>query len=494
MRIYKSEKDIQDVILANTSIAYTSEIIKPSSEQLELIKSDVSKFSFAKDLTDEDLYFHTAILVTTSWNKNNDVFLPTEVWSARKTPINKPTNFDHQCSKIVGHITNSWPIDEHNNLLDSTLAVDELPSKFHILVAACIYKIWHNDPEYQEQVNELLASIESGKKFVSMECLFNNFDYTLLKDNEVKIVARNADTAFLTKHLSAYGGSGQYEGYKLGRALKNIKFIGKGYVDQPANPESIIFTSKDFFDFAKNLQNYNNLEEISVLSSSKQITNGECLMSDVQKLEQENTTLANKIKELEQELSKSNLKTVQDLKDKAEASLVDTKNQLAESQKTLSELKGTVDSLKADVDNVTKARDEYKAQLDEAKAQKLLADRVSALVDLGLAKEDAENKVKVFANLNDEQFNTLAQELGNAAKMVFDKKKMEEDKAKKDSCKADEDQDESKDADLEDVDTDENAEASAEDTNNDEQDDLANQVANLVRASLKVKLSNGDNK
>ena len=47
-----------------------------------------------------------------------------------------------------------------------------------------------------------------------------------------RIVARNDESAFLTKHLRAYGGTGEYEGYKIGRSLRDISFSGKGLVSK----------------------------------------------------------------------------------------------------------------------------------------------------------------------------------------------------------------------------------------------------------------------
>jgi hypothetical protein len=56
----------------------------------------------------------------------------------------------------------------------------------------------------------------------------------------MRIIERNEKTAFLTKHLRAYGGKGEFEGSKLGRVLRRIVFSGKGLVSKPANPESVI--------------------------------------------------------------------------------------------------------------------------------------------------------------------------------------------------------------------------------------------------------------
>ena len=77
-----------------------------------------------------------------------------------------------------------------------------------------------------------------------MECLFAGFDYALVDpDGNHKVLSRDEQSAFLTKHLRAYGGTGKYEGYTIGRALRNISFSGKGLVAKPANPRSIIINN-----------------------------------------------------------------------------------------------------------------------------------------------------------------------------------------------------------------------------------------------------------
>ena len=96
----------------------------------------------------------------------------------------------------------------------------------------------------------LIQEIEAGEWFVSMEAIFNNFDYAVVTpEGQHKIVARKEESSFLTKHLRIYGGTGEYEGHKLGRAQTNISFSGKGLVSKPANPRSIILNSKSVAAF-----------------------------------------------------------------------------------------------------------------------------------------------------------------------------------------------------------------------------------------------------
>ena len=80
-----------------------------------------------------------------------------------------------------------------------------------------------------------------------MECLFPNFDYALTApDGSTKVVSRDEASAFLTKHLRSYGGSGEYQNYRVGRLLRNLSFSGKGLVSKPANPRSVILEGNDF--------------------------------------------------------------------------------------------------------------------------------------------------------------------------------------------------------------------------------------------------------
>ncbi|QEL19556.1 hypothetical protein [Limnoglobus roseus] len=101
-------------------------------------------------------------------------------------------------------------------------------------------------------MDTILAEIAKGEWFVSMECLFAGFDYSMrARDGTTRVVARNEQTAFLTKHLRAYGGTGEYQGAKVGRLLRNIVFSGKGLVRKPANPESVILTDAEPFSATK---------------------------------------------------------------------------------------------------------------------------------------------------------------------------------------------------------------------------------------------------
>jgi hypothetical protein len=246
MQIFQAEKEagLTELLSAKSSIVYAS--LAEKSEPSNITKEKIKENKALAGIEDTDLYYTQSILVTTSWNKNDDIFDPKEVWEAKSTPTHKPTNLEHNENIIVGHITSNWPIDDDGKIIENNTNINELPNKYHILTGSVIYK-GYTEPDLRERTSALIEEIESGKKYVSMECFFRGFDYGLINktNGSYHILPRNEETAFLTKHLRAYGGAGEHQDYKIGRVLRGITFSGKGFVNRPANPESIIFTKDD---------------------------------------------------------------------------------------------------------------------------------------------------------------------------------------------------------------------------------------------------------
>ena len=244
IRIYAKELEdgISELVQASASIAYTCplNVADPTEEEKSKIAASV-KTQAASNKGQSDLYYLDSVLVTTCWNKNDDVFDKSEVWAARDTPEDKPFNIEHDENEIIGHITGNWIIDEQGRTVPEDSPAEGLPDTYHIVTSSVMYRHW-SDPRLLERTTELIEQIEAGNKFVSMECLFTDFDYALASDSgQMQTLGRNEESAFLTKHLRAYGGTGVYQGYKIGRLLKNIAFCGHGLVNKPANPSSIIF-------------------------------------------------------------------------------------------------------------------------------------------------------------------------------------------------------------------------------------------------------------
>lgn len=270
MRIYKAEKEagIESKMneRGNSSLFVTAQLKAPTIKEYfgmsiaDLIKS-TDTVQTVEQLTGQeqpDLALVVAILVSTGWNDNDDIFTPTEVWKARLSALHKPMNDNHNGEKILGHIIQSRALDKSGNEL-VILEGESPPDKFDIEVAGVLYR---QIPELKDRIDEIITKAKAGEIFVSMEAWFPNFGYGFMdSDNgNTKLVERTEATAFLTKHLKVYGGSGEYQGRRVGRVLKEIIFSAQGFVDKPANPESVIkvaankgssFVTADLNEFLK---------------------------------------------------------------------------------------------------------------------------------------------------------------------------------------------------------------------------------------------------
>ena len=83
MKIYKQEIDdgLQEALAKNNTLAWCSvaETYKPSAT----FKSSALDKLIAENQDQMDLYYLKSILVSTGWNKNDDVFDPKETWAAK---------------------------------------------------------------------------------------------------------------------------------------------------------------------------------------------------------------------------------------------------------------------------------------------------------------------------------------------------------------------------------------------------------------------------
>lgn len=422
MSIKIFDQEIKDGLadrMKNNSIAHLSQVklsINPNQELKELSLNMVK----ATNMGQIDLYYLSTILVTTGCNDNDDFFSPEEVWAARHTPEDKPFNYEHSSDDIIGHITGSYAIDEKNVQIPDDTTIDNLPAKFHILTSAVIYK-FSDIEERQKRIDKVIAEINEGKWFVSMEALFKGFDYSLIgEDGMYKVVARNDQTAFLTKHLRVYGGSGKYQNYKVGRVLKNIVFSGKGLVKEPANPESII------------LNNSNNLKSVGYKSDSTIQTENKNTM------EKELENAKARIAELEKAIRDNDVKGITDEKDKAVAKVAALEaelkkvsdgnklvtDELANAQKEVCTVKASLTEKEAEL---KVAKDEL-AKINTAKVK---AERINKVKnDLKLSDEKAEKLVTANAHLNDEQFNASIEAIVDVAVAKVEKTEKSPEKDK----------------------------------------------------------------
>ena len=214
-------------------------------------------------------------------------------------------------------------------------------------------------------MQQIIAEMEEGKWFVSMECLFAGFDYALLDEGgNGKVLARNEDSSFLTKHLRAYGGSGEYENYKIGRSLREISFSGKGLVSKPANPRSIILdASKAFLN--------SNVDVIKLSKGENTMTDNNVLEQQIADLKTELASARDEAVELRAKVDESASKEYLDTIAKLEETLASHEEVVKALEVSVSEKEAAYTELYESVEAKNKDFQEKMEELKKMKKEKL---------------------------------------------------------------------------------------------------------------------------
>ncbi len=517
MKIYEAEKKLglEGDIRANASI-----IVDCPTEKNKW--QDKRQIAVA-GINDEDLYHVHSILVSTSWNKNDDIFDREQVWMAKSTPKYKPTNLEHDEKQLVGGIVDCWAVDENYQEIAADTPVEELPEVYHLLVSSVIYKQWQ-DPQLKARAEKLISEIEANDKYVSMECIFKGFDYGVISpDGNNHVVARTEDTAFLSQFLRSYGGEGMYQDHKIGRIPKNITFSGKGFVDRPANTESIIFDKGKVFSFASDGKSLNlndngvkaNIEEKQLLSditSAQENSSTEDCVSDnnniISDMEKTNMSDENRIQELQNalagvkeenkalaaKLAEANVSKYESTIKELEASVAELQSSKESVESELTVSKESLDSAKAELSEKSESLQKIEAEMNKMKEDDKKKERKAKMMEAGMAEEDATANLEIFAEMNDEAFDIFVKTVADMHykdKEDKDKKKKEADSMNKNYASDDSEDDTTSASDIVDEETAQAGTHSPSSEN--EQDEMESTRASL-RNFVEQKIVNKSNK
>jgi hypothetical protein len=454
MKVYANERKIETQILdTKFSIVKANCPVhkyEPDAEVLQRHAEYLATNAGKVFASCHDLYFVETILATAGgkagFNKNDDYFPTEDVWRSRYTPCDKPTNIGHDMNMICGHMTKSWVLTAgKKKIIPDNRAEIDLPNTVHLACAAVVYRdlgtIW------QDEINKLIIAIEEDAMCVSMECRFNEFDYALLDEStgEVRIVTRNEETAWMTWLLRWMGGSGYYhtkdkdgntiKTERIGRALRDITFTGKGFVTNPANPDSIIldksFESKTGAADGKKAAS-NKLVAGNITVGKSNTNKGDKKMSDIDtvqyattlakaqtadKLEKDNEKLLAKVERLQEDALKAD-KTIVAFemgKKEYETLLEAGKKEKEKDEKEKAELQEQLKAAKKDKEEDEKDKKEkaetiakLEKELAELKAAQQSAERQATLLKEGIEAKDAEAFVKIYASFDDAQFKAVA--------------------------------------------------------------------------------------
>lgn len=445
--IFEREKQdgLEEAISNNSVVAFCSPVS---------LSYDTKALAEKEEVQSKDLYYLEAVLVSTGWNKNDDVFLPERTWAARNTPVDKQFNFMHNENDIIGHIIGSYVLTKDGVRINDDQETH--PEDFDIITKAVLYNTW-TEEENRSRMEKIIAEINEGKWFVSMECMFSSFDYALTDSSgKSKVLARNEESAFLTKHLRAFGGTGEYQGYKVGRALGDISFSGKGLVYEPANPRSVILKGQSVASFNVNEADFN-------------LSIGEVNMSDV-------TLLQKQLDEKNEELSKA-MAAIEAAKAKAEEAkdkeytlkLESYEAKANEDASKIDELQESIKSAEARIAELESALTDRqnelasaKEEMDKMKKMEKMRKRKAALLEAGLEEGEVEETLASLETLDDDSFDSVAK--------MMKKKGYKKDKEEEDS--------EASAGVLDDVETDNDQDVSLS-LDNDEDDDLQKTIASV---------------
>lgn len=215
-------------------------LAKPSQILGNKASAALDKLNLSEVHKQVDLLHIEAVLVSEGINDNDDAFTHAELKRALSSPILKPMNWQHKDDNILGVMYAVEARDMNGKVLAE---VGDEPVELVIQGA-----VWHHLPHIKVTADEIQKRIEKSTLFVSMECWFDDYDYALFTSagELYDIVKRNEETAFLDKTLRSCGGTGRYNGMRIGRALSGINFGGVAFVDRPANKRSLILNSFAF--------------------------------------------------------------------------------------------------------------------------------------------------------------------------------------------------------------------------------------------------------
>lgn len=420
--IYQQEIDdgLADQFGSCFSISYDIPVLTAEKNYVGKVKN-VSSI-VGKLLEDDFIYEYPAILATAGvWNLNDQVFDKFEVWKAKYSPLNKPSNLNHQPDKVVGHTSRVFAITDEETPKNIPAEIDgkpnmEIPDTYHLLTVDSFYKYFIkaykslNTEAFIEKNKQTYDGIVSGELSVSMECIFSDFDYALMdKNGNQKIVKRDDNTSFLSKKLRKFGGTGEYQGYRVGMLMRDIMFTGKGITDNPANPASVIF-SKESLAFAS--QNYTKFEDILTTEITSAYTinvNGEHKMT-LEQLQAKVTELESALVKSKADLEEANKAKVELESTKAEVAtlkseIAATTEKLANTEKTAKEAATALEVANKEVKETKEKLSTAETDLTKIKAEKVKSDRINAIKEqLSLSKEESEADYLTVASLTDENF------------------------------------------------------------------------------------------
>jgi len=229
----------------NPLLRVTASSLDEVSESLASSLADLSGLDAPKSLNlskNPDLILTTYNgAVINRLNRNDDGIATATALAIKDNFIHKPTNVEHNKTRVVGHVVNvGWSSYGSNELLTDS-DVSKMDDPFNLVLSSVVYRA------NEEKLSDALidASDEGSNTFnsisTSWEIAFDDYNIVLGSKNvnEAEIISDPKHVEELSKHLKAYGGSGETpDGEYVGRLIvggaESVLPIGFAFTTNPA--------------------------------------------------------------------------------------------------------------------------------------------------------------------------------------------------------------------------------------------------------------------
>lgn len=216
----------------------------PSSLEIPIAGSDKQR----------DLSYGSCIYVSEGGNDNGAWFFKQELIKARKTPILKPVDIEHNPEVIVGVMYDSAIASQNGEIIPEERIElnletgiyklldkngNEMNDKIDIKTNFVIYKQMF--PAIPREISKYQLGNKNGRYFVSMEVFYNKFGYVFDRDESTFIeIKDDLPSRELVSQYEKYVNKIAPDGRHVSKAYLDFTFGGVGITETPANKDSYL--------------------------------------------------------------------------------------------------------------------------------------------------------------------------------------------------------------------------------------------------------------
>jgi hypothetical protein len=384
-------------------------ISKASLENLKpLLPKDID---FSENIDILGTAFNAAVI--NKFNKNDDGMDSSTAARVIKNFLHKPTNIEHDKSKVVGHIVSAG-FSEYgtNSMIDIEEAINK-NDPYNISLGAVVYK--YANKEFAKLIERSVDPEDTMYQSISTswEVGFSDFVIAVGSSNlkDAEIIKNPKQFEEMRKRLKAYGGSGKLDdGTNIYRLLKGeIYPLGIGFTTNPAADVKGLYSDiesksnveikdkrdkKSYFDIKKKDLFKKTESCISQIDSANVKTKKETIM-DIEKVLSELKDLLVEKKFSEEAVANMTNTFAEAIKQKDveyRASLTKAEEEAAAAIKEREELKASVEKLQAQIGEASQKIAEFENFKKEEEAVARFNARMEA-IDNDYDLDDEDRKV-----------------------------------------------------------------------------------------------------